>query len=318
MDNQTTTNQSHNAAKFAFFYMLSLVALVFTALSTGMIIFQIINKLIPDVPGFFQGSFSDSSLKYAISQMIIAAPIFFLTMRQIHRYLYSGELDNNSGIRKWLTYFMLFVSSVVLIGWLIGTLNSFMQGELTTKFLLKAMTAIGISATVFSYFLYDIKRKEVKGVRDKQIKIFLIGSLVVVVAALVGSLFVVESPTEARNRKLDNMVIIDFNEIDQAINIYYSENKELPKSLARLQEDISFLRDNDLKDPATGSSYEYRVSDDKTYELCATFRTVSADEKSREYYFDDRWWHEAGEQCLKQTVHTEGREFPLEERPRVD
>ncbi len=309
------TNHNSQAAKFAFFYMLSLVALVFTALSTGMIIFQIINKLIPDVPGFFQGSFSDSSLKYAISQMIIAAPIFFLTMRQIHKYLYSGELDNNSGIRKWLTYFMLFVSSVVLIGWAIGTLNSFMQGELTTKFLLKAITAIGISAIVFSYFLYDIKRKEVKGVRDSRIKIFLIGALTLVVAALIGSLFVVESPTEARNRKLDSMVIVDFNEIDQAINIYYAENKKLPENLSTLQETISFLRDNDLQDPVTNKAYGYKVSDDKNYELCATFRTVSADEKSREYYFDDRWHHEAGEQCLKQTVHTEGKDFPLEPRP---
>jgi len=306
-----TTNHNSQAAKFAFFYMLSLVALVFTALSTGMIIFQIINKLIPDVPGFFQGSFSDSSLKYAISQMIIAAPIFFLTMRQIHKYLFSGELDNNSGIRKWLTYFMLFVSSVVLIGWLIGTLNSFMQGELTTKFLLKAITAIGISATVFSYFLYDIKRKEVKGVRDQRIKIFLIGSLTLVVAALIGSLFVVESPSDARNRKLDSMVINNFSEIDNAVNTYYAENNKLPDSLAVLQEEFSYLRDDDLKDPATGSSYEYKVSDDKTYELCATFRTVSADEKSREYYFDDRWQHEAGEQCLTQTVHTEGKEFPV-------
>ncbi len=36
---------NHNSAKYAFFYMLSLVALVFVALSTGMIIFQIINTL---------------------------------------------------------------------------------------------------------------------------------------------------------------------------------------------------------------------------------------------------------------------------------
>lgn len=310
-----TSNHNSQAAKFAFFYMLSLVALIFTALSSGMIIFQIINKLIPDVPGFFQGSFSDSSLKYAISQLIIAAPIFFLTMRQIHKYLYSGELDNNSGIRKWLTYFMLFVSSVVLIGWLIGTLNSFMQGELTTKFLLKAITAIGISATVFSYFFYDIKRKEVKGMHDSRIRMFLIGSLIVVAGALAGSLFVVESPTEARNRKLDSMVVIDFNEIDQAINIYYSENKKLPKTLVTLQEDISFLRDNDLQDPVTNKPYEYKITGDKTYELCASFRTESGNKTSRNYYFDDRWHHKAGEQCLAQTVRTEGKEFPIEPRP---
>ncbi|MCK5211093.1 hypothetical protein KAJ89_00160, partial [Candidatus Parcubacteria bacterium] len=109
--------------------------------------------------------------------------------------------------------------------------------------------------------------------------------------------------------------IIDFNEIDQAINIYYAENKKLPENLSTLQETISFLRDDDLRDPATNKAYEYKVSGDKSYELCATFRTVSADEKSREYYFDDRWQYEAGEQCLKQTVHVEGKDFPIEARP---
>ncbi len=311
-----TTNSNHSA-KFAFFYMLSLVALIFTALSAGMIIFQIINKLIPDVPGFFQGGFSDSSLKYAISQMIIAAPIFFLTMRQIHRYLYSGELDNNSGIRKWLTYFMLFVSSVVLIGWLIGTLNSFMQGELTTKFLLKAITAIGISATVFSYFLYDIKRKEVKGVRDARIRMFLIVSLIIVVAALIGSLFVVESPAEARNRKLDQLVIENFVQIDQAVNVYYAENFKLPESLQIIQNEFSYIRDEDLSDPETKAAYIYKISDDKTYELCATFRTSNLDgSENNDYrFYDKSWLHDSGEQCLKQTVHTERKELPLEARP---
>ena len=41
--------EQHHQAKFAFYYMLSLVALVFLAISSGMIVFQIINKSIIDV-----------------------------------------------------------------------------------------------------------------------------------------------------------------------------------------------------------------------------------------------------------------------------
>jgi hypothetical protein len=294
-----------NAAKYAFFYMLSLVALVFMALSTGMIIFQIINKLVPDVPGFFQGGFSDGQLKYAISQLIISAPIFFLTMRQIHKYLYSGELDNQSQIRKWLTYFMLFVSSIVLIGWLIGTLNSFMQGELTAKFALKALTSIGLSAAVFGYFLYDIRRRQVKGAKDKVVRMFAYGSLAVVVAVLIGGFLVVESPQETRSRKMDDLVIQRFNEIDRAINTYYVEYGELPPDLEVLQGEFSYLQDEDFRDPATGEEFGYNVTGDNRYELCADFRTATEDRPGRDYYFDDRWRHGAGEQCLMQTVHTD-------------
>jgi hypothetical protein len=96
-----------NAAKFAFFYMLSLVALIFMALSTGMIIFQIINKNIPDILNIYQGTFSSETLKFAISALIISAPIFYVCMRQIFANLKSGDLEKDSGIRKWLTYFIL-------------------------------------------------------------------------------------------------------------------------------------------------------------------------------------------------------------------
>ncbi len=300
-----------NAAKYAFFYLLSLVALVFMAMATGMVIFQIINKLIPDVPGFFQGSFSDSQLKYALSQLIISAPIFFLTMRQIHRYLFSGELTRNSAIRKWLTYLMLFVSSLVLIGWLIGTLNSFMQGELTAKFALKAITALGISGTVFSYFLYDIKRTEIKDKHDKVISIYFYSALVMVIVTFAGALFVVESPTETRDRKLDAMVIDNFNQIDMAIRTFYTENKKLPESLDTLQAEFSYLRDKDLKNPVTSELYEYKISGDKEYELCATFRISNLESESHDYYQDKRWLHEAGEVCLKQTVHANDDEIRM-------
>ena len=143
--------QNNNSAKFAFFYMLSLVALIFMSLSSGMIIFQIINKNIADVfmSGYrYKGNFSSDQLKFAISALLISAPIFYFSIKQIYKNLFSGALDKNSAIRKWLTYFILFISSVVMIGWLIAIVNSFLDGELTSKFILKALTAIFIAEVV--------------------------------------------------------------------------------------------------------------------------------------------------------------------------
>src|SRR3989339_175203 len=147
--------EKNNAAKFAFFYMLSLVSLIFTALSTGIIIFQFINKNITDVLSTTTTGFDSSALKFAISAVIIAAPIYFVLMSLINKNLFEGNLDKESGIRKWLTYFIIFISSVVMIGWLIGTVNFFLDGELTIKFILKSITAIlfsEIDGAINSYF----------------------------------------------------------------------------------------------------------------------------------------------------------------------
>src|SRR3989339_45567 len=165
----TNANTTDNAAKFAFFYMLSLVALVFMALSTGMIIFQVINKNIMDTLHEGSGQFSSEALKFAISALIISAPVFFAASRSIYRSLFSGALNRESGIRKWLTYFILFIASVVMIGWLIFTINNFLNGELTLKFLLKAVTAIGIAVSVFTFYYYDIRRPEVIDKKDRVI-----------------------------------------------------------------------------------------------------------------------------------------------------
>ncbi len=303
MEQDSVAKHQSNAAKFAFFYMLSLVALIFMALSSGMIIFQIINKNIVDVLEQSRGRYSPDQLKFAISALIISAPIFYITTRQIYKNLFSGVLGHDSGVRKWLTYLILFASSVVMLGWLIAVVNSFLDGELTIKFILKAITAIGIAASIFTFYLYDIRREEVVGKKDRIVRMYFYGSLVVVAAVFVASLFFVESPTQTRNRKLDNAILSSFSEINGAIETYYNDNGKVPGSLDEIKAEFSYITDKNIKDPVSGEIFEYKVIGDNSYELCATFRTSNIDgDETRYYLYKERWPHDAGDQCLGQKV----------------
>ena len=296
-------NTNNNSAKFAFFYMLSLASLVFMSIASGMIIFQIINKNIIDVLEQFRGRYSPDQLKFAISALIISAPIFYVTMSRIYKSLFSGELDKDSEIRKWLTYFILLVSSIVMIGWMIATINSFLDGELTTKFILKSITAIAIAAAVFTFYFYDIKREVEIGKKDKVISIYFYASLIAVIAVFAASLFFVESPQETRNRKFDNAILDKFNQIDNAINSYSYENAKLPKSLDELAIEFSYLTEKDLIDAVTKKKFEYKIVSENFYELCAEFLTSNKDDENNRYdYHKERWPHDSGYQCLKQKV----------------
>jgi hypothetical protein len=295
--------EKNNAAKYAFFYMLSLVALIFMSLSTGIIVFQIINKNIVDALQIYSGQYSSGALKFAISALIISAPIYYLAAREINKNLFSGKLEKDSGIRKWLTYFILLVSSLVMLGWLVAIIFNFLDGELTIKFILKALTAIVIAAAVFSYYFYDIKREIVVGVENKIIKEYFYGSLIIVIAALISAFIFVESPIETRNIKHDVQITNDFSQIDSGINEYYLTNKKLPDNLDTLLKEITYLREENLIDPSTKNRFDYKVIDEKNYELCATFMVNSKDyENKADYYLDKRWGHDAGYQCLKQKV----------------
>ena len=82
----------NDAAKYAFFYVLSLVALVFMSVSVGIIFFQIINKEIVDLINEYSGNYSDGAMKFAISAIIISAPIYYFTSKQIYKNLRQGKL----------------------------------------------------------------------------------------------------------------------------------------------------------------------------------------------------------------------------------
>jgi hypothetical protein len=291
-------------AKFAFFYMLSLVALVFMSISTGIIIFQIINKKIIDLLTLAPGGFSQDALKFAISAIIIASPIYYVMMWLINKNLLSGKLEKESGIRKWLTYFILLVSAVVMIGWLIATINSFLNGELTTKFILKSLTAIVISAIIFSYYLFDIRRSEVDKVNNI-IRIFFYGSIVLVAVSLIASFFFIDSPLQVRLQKFDQTIVNKFSQIDSAINAYYGENKKLPENLNALLNGGStyYILESDITDPATGKVFDYNIKSKDTYEICSTFKTENKSQANdKSVYIDTRWLHESGYQCLKQRI----------------
>ena len=294
-----------NAAKFAFFYMLSLVALIFMSLSTGMIIFQIINKKIIDLAYNFPGMFDSGVMKFAISAIIIAAPIYYITTWQINKSLQSGDLNRDSGIRKWLTYFILFASSVFMLVWLVATVYSFLDGELTTKFILKSLTAMAIATIIFSYYFYDIKREKVEGIKDDVVRYYFFGTAALVLFALVSAFFFVESPMETRARKQDNAVLERFDRIDSAINSYYAENRSVPMDLNEMIDATKgFLREEDVQDPLTKEKFVYNQTSNASYQLCATFKGTNKVSNEIGYnYYKDRWPHDAGYQCLTQRIN---------------
>lgn len=302
--NNNNSNNMNNNAKYAFYYLLSLVALIFTAISVGMIAFGIIDKTISDA--LAMGRNVSDALKFAISALIIATPIFFVTQTLINKGLRSGELDKESGVRRWLTYFILLVSSVTMLGVFIGVINNFLAGEFTFSFILKAISMLIISGTVFAFFLYDIKRDNVTE-KNLTMKIFFGASLALIVATFVAAWFFIESPALTRAKRLDQNLVNNLNTVENAVNSYKEKHKKLPENLEELknEKDI-YLNQLSLVDSENGAPIIYQKTGDKSFELCATFRTdnKNVDPRTEYSYGDPSKMHEKGYQCLKGTVWT--------------
>lgn len=295
----------NNPAKFAFFYLLALISLISLAMAVGNIIFQIINKNVLDVLNELRGSYSSSTLRFAISSIIISAPVFYFVSIYIYKSLSRGELDKDSQIRKWLSYLILLISFITMSGWLIGIVFNFLDGELTLKFILKALAAIGIAGIVFSYYFYDLRRKEVVGVRDKLSTVYFYSTIVIVFVSLVSAFLFVESPSDARLRKIDNETITRLSDIDASIQNFYDLNQDLPNDLNQLLSGPNtFLREMSLYDPSTGNMFEYKSINNMKYEICADFKLSNkgVDTDDMNSYLNDKWLHDAGRQCFQRAV----------------
>jgi len=270
-------------------------------------LFQIINKGIADAVTGYSGSYSEGALKFAISALLVSTPIFYFVISFIQKSLFKGELRKDSWIRRWLTYLILFVSFLIFVGWLIAFVYNFLNGELTLKFFFKVLSVLVIAAAVFGFYFYDIRREAVENIKDKVLKIFFFSSLSLVAIVFVASFFFVESPAEARNRKLDDTIINNFYTIDSCVDQYYRETQNLPAGFAAMQADCSYLTPDLLKDSQTGSAFAYSATGTTTYQICANFRTsnLGKGNNSQSSYVvsrDNLSAHEAGYQCLKRQV----------------
>lgn len=122
----------------------------------------------------------------------------------------------------------------------------------------------------------------------------LLGCVIFVVgSAVVAGLLVISSPAEERARRIDDRRVRDLADIDRAIDRYWSQNAALPKDLEELAR--HFGAGLSIRDPTSGSLYEYGIVQAPKYELCATFEGPSRPEPSRA---SDFWRHGGGRQCF--------------------
>jgi hypothetical protein len=147
------------SAQEAFMYLVLFLTLYISAISQGTLLFQFINRWLPDpLLNDYSRLASLGFIRQATASLIIAYPIFLAMTISLRRAIKRDPEKRSSKIRKWLTYITLFIAAGVIIGDLITLVMSFLNGDMTLRFILKVLTVGGIASTIFGYYLWDLKR----------------------------------------------------------------------------------------------------------------------------------------------------------------
>jgi len=145
-------------AREAFVYLVLFSTLYWSAYHLGSLLFDIINVTFPDPASDAsrQMPYVRNSMRWSISSLVVAFPVFLYMSWLVGRDIAADPNKRHSRVRRWLTYMTLFFASGIIIGDVITLLYNLLGGEITIRFLLKALVVAFIAGTVFWYYLSSL------------------------------------------------------------------------------------------------------------------------------------------------------------------
>ena len=293
------------------FFSFILLGIVATAL--GTLYFQIINHFFPDTLARYGGGMSEDAVYYAIAALIVAYPLYYVVMRFWFKRFREDEAKIESKLTKWLTYLVLLVASVTIVGDSIAVLFTFFRGEISARFFLKALTIFGIAGMVLGFYVLERKQVQFRqGIPRKQFRLFGYVLSGIILMGIVLGFVAAGTPATERARTFDERRAEDLASLARCITSYANEFQELPQTLAELSASGAAGR-CETDDPESGEEYAYRVVAPLTandagvlrgeFELCATFARASDARDDRYWYGNDKWYeHSAGRACDVETL----------------
>lgn len=150
------------SAREAFLYLVLFSTLYLSAYHLGSLFFDFIDKVFPDPASSVNRLRYMDSMRWSVSSLLIAFPIFLFVSNYIGKQLLKNPIKRLSPIRRWLTYLTLFIAAGILIGDLTTLVYNVLGGELTKRFILKVATVAIIAGTIFGYYLWDLRREEIE------------------------------------------------------------------------------------------------------------------------------------------------------------
>jgi hypothetical protein len=152
------------SARDAFWYLLMFGALYWSGYYLADLLFGIINRAYPDGlnPSYYANTtdYVERGIRWATAALIVAFPVFLFAALKIGKEVTADPTRRNSAMRKWLTYLTLLVAASAIVGDGVTLVYNLLSGELTVRFILKVLVVAVISAVVFGYYTWSMRRDD--------------------------------------------------------------------------------------------------------------------------------------------------------------
>lgn len=287
-------------------FFLNVAATIVMYVSAGSLIallFSTIDYWLVDNVNYYRYGFT-SGMRFAISSLIVLFPVYIWLMTIIRKDSDLHPEKRELGIRKVIVYLTLFLAGGLVIGDLIAVINTFLSGEIATRFVLKALVVLVVGALIFSYYLYDLRKgaSGSKGVRNA----YKWGTSALILASIVIAFLAVGSPMSARAIRFDEQRVGHLQNIQWQVINYWQTKGQLPVALSDMEDSISGWKAPTDPDTKMGYSFSRSEAEGTVFKLCAQFSTNNQGDKrmmSEPYYgMSENWVHPMGNYCFERKI----------------
>jgi hypothetical protein len=287
-----------------FINLLSFILMGSVATAMGTLFFQVINYYFVDplsAVSYSIGTARSSAINYSIASLIIGAPLYVWALSFWFKRFRAEAEKTESRLSKWLTYIVLLLAAGTIIGDLITTVFNFLQGELSVRVFLKALTILVIAGMVFGF--YYLERKKIqykKPVATLHFQFLGYGLGVLALGGIVLGVLASGTPGQQRLRQFDLTTAQNLSSIASGISEYARAQATLPPDLETMRANPKYtFYFNSVTDL---SGYEYQIISGTQYELCGTFNLSNLKDPANPDmypYGATQYWdkHSAGRVC---------------------
>lgn len=140
-----------SAARDAFFYALLFIVFGTVVGNVLSVSFGLIGHLLPDPSEILHRS-AVSSVRWSMAALIVFAPAFWLLDRADVRKIADDPARQHGTLRRWLMALAMLVAVIALMGDALYLIYTWLEGEITLRFVSKSAVVCAVSVLTLAYF----------------------------------------------------------------------------------------------------------------------------------------------------------------------
>jgi len=297
--------QQHHSLALLTIQLGSLISLYISITFFLVLTFGLINLWFPyDLAYSYETTASQDQIRLGIAMVAIFFPAFILATRVSQQMRRRSTAPELSLAVRIVIYLSLLVGVLTILGTTATTFYTYLNGELTVRFLCKVLVIALVTGSALVYFTLDLRHYWLTNERYSWLFAGLVSATVL--GVIVTAITFIETPQQSQARELDARQIETLSTIEYWVMDHYNTFGRFPETLRSIE--LQYGVDIETM-PSSRSPLEYRATD-QSFTLCAEFATVTADELPRPHANNTKflnvgnWNHSVGWHCFERTVAT--------------